>query len=330
MNTMRFPFLRRLLMAAATGFIFLYYSELMFWSKYDPVGMAPSRLGLTLLAYTIMAYLFLCLLSRFRARSVWALFLVGATFGWICEGVLVTTMYDDFPYQLSWTGLAWHDLITVMTGWYGVRRMLGQNRMRHLLALAVAIGIFYGLWAVFWWREENHRTPIFDFAVYVMGSSGFLIFSYWLYDYVKIVPFHSSSWEVGILSGLVLVYYFFGTLSIQPMSIYILPPLMAWVGMVLWRNRAVETGGSLLSSDTDPVPFQHYLSLLAIPVAAIFTYAFCYRMNLSLPTNLIVYWITTPLGFLMLALGSLMILRARPKPTPRRQFPFGDSSIVRK
>ena len=45
------PFVKRLALVFATGYILLFFSELAFWASYDPVGMAPPQFLLTWLRY---------------------------------------------------------------------------------------------------------------------------------------------------------------------------------------------------------------------------------------------------------------------------------------
>ena len=107
-NNMRV--LRNLLLTLTTGYILLFYSELVFWARPRPQDSLTGWLG-TWLAYSLAGYVFLAAVQYFHVRDLWSLFLCGALFGWLTEGVIVQTMYDAFPLQISWTGLAWHALL---------------------------------------------------------------------------------------------------------------------------------------------------------------------------------------------------------------------------
>lgn len=106
------PIVKQILGVLATGYILFFYSELVFWVRVQPVDTLPGRIS-AWLAYSLLAFVFLTILMRFRVRTVWALFLAGAVFGWMTEGIVVQTAYEDLPFSLSFTGLAWHALISV-------------------------------------------------------------------------------------------------------------------------------------------------------------------------------------------------------------------------
>ena len=58
------------------------------------------------------------------------------------EGIVVQTAYEDLPLSLSFTGLAWHALISVWVGWYAVRRALFSG-LKATLLLSAIIGFAY-------------------------------------------------------------------------------------------------------------------------------------------------------------------------------------------
>ena len=111
--------MRRLVVTLAAGYILVFYSESMFWARYRPGEDSVASYLVTWIVYSLSAFVFLSLVSLLRVRNIWALFLCGALFGWLTEGVIVQTMYDDFPLNISFTGLAWHALISIWVGWYG-------------------------------------------------------------------------------------------------------------------------------------------------------------------------------------------------------------------
>ena len=112
---------QRLAVVLATGYILFFYSERLFWSFPRP-GDTFADLLLTWVVYSLLAWVFLLLVRQCRIAAFPALFLAGAVFGWLAEGVVVDTMYGNkdnpFPASISFTGLAWHALISVGVGWY--------------------------------------------------------------------------------------------------------------------------------------------------------------------------------------------------------------------
>ncbi len=143
--------LRRLALAVVTGYIFIYFSELAFWARPLEGTTLPGALAL-LLPYSFAAYAFLVLVSTFRVRSLAAVFLAGALFGWLIEGVFVQTAYEQLPFSISFTGLAWHALLTVLAGWWALQWALRTGVWRALW-VSTLVGTVYGLWATSWWSE---------------------------------------------------------------------------------------------------------------------------------------------------------------------------------
>lgn len=94
--------LRRLCLAIVTGYIFVYYSEYAFWARPLANIRLPDALWL-LLTYSFAAYVFLTLAVTLRVRSFATIFVVGALFGWLVEGVFVQTMYSLLPFRVCLT-----------------------------------------------------------------------------------------------------------------------------------------------------------------------------------------------------------------------------------
>lgn len=74
--------MRRLAETLLNGYLLTFFSEWMFWSGKPPdadlwFGVIPQWL-----LYSLAAFLMLTAADYFRARSVWAVFLVGALYGW--------------------------------------------------------------------------------------------------------------------------------------------------------------------------------------------------------------------------------------------------------
>ncbi len=173
--------LKQILGILATGYILLYYSELMFWARVRPGDSLKDWVS-TWLLYSLLGYILLTLIARFRVSGIWALFLAGAVFGWLAEGLVVQTAYESLPLSISFTGLAWHALISVCAGWYAVRRAL-RSGLRPTLGWAAGIGLAYGFWAIAWWLEpDGGKATPYEFAIYSFSGSLLLVIAYWIHD----------------------------------------------------------------------------------------------------------------------------------------------------
>ncbi len=292
-------YIRPLILILSTGFIFFYFSELLFWSRVRP-GDSISGWLVTWAAYSLMAYIFLVLVQYFRVRSIWALFLAGAAFGWIAEGIVVQTTYESLPLSISFTGLAWHALITVWVGWYAVRNSLHSPDPKAALKISAAIGLCYGLWAISWWGEpEGGVSTIMEFAAFSSIATILVIFAYRLSDWSSTETFKPNRWLVIIFGGLALLYFIFVTIPAQPLAALILPVLLGMVYLGLRWNRQSEPENSMLESFNSSVPAWRYAGLLAIPVCAGVVYGLATMLDLNWQTNWVLYLITTPAGFIL-------------------------------
>ena len=302
--------IKPLLGVLATGYILFYYSELVFWARVQPTDTLPNWIS-TWLAYSLLALVFLTVVARFRVHTVWALFLAGALFGWMTEGIVVQTAYESLPLSLSFTGLAWHALISVWVGWYAMRRALFSG-LKMTLLVSFAIGIAYGLWAISWWVEpgETPSLPL-EFSRYAFISSLLLVFAYWLHD--RTVPvFFKPNRAVEVAAGILFLLYFaFVTVPAAPWAVAILPFLLLLVYLALRRNQQRESRTPLHQcfSRTDQ-PWRH-LGLLTLPFAAALVYAVAYAMVVRWPTNILLYLITTPTGFILFILSLFKVWRMK-------------------
>jgi len=319
-------FFQRLAVALCSGYIIVYYGEFVFWATPDRAGMDASGLLAVWLAYSVFAYPLLCVTSLFKVRNPWAVFLAGAFYGWFEEGIMVQTMYGSdagpFPASISFTGLAWHALIGIWTGWYLVRRVLAQNQYLRTLTLACAIGLFYGVWAIFWWNEPpppmkvlldaGQKDVLFvRFALFAFGTTVPLVSAHWLYNRLRLTEFKPSKVELWILGVVVLLYYAFVTVPAAPKALWVLPPLMGVTFWALSRNRRAETRADVIVAFSEKVKPLNYLLLFAIPLVAVAVYFVALANNARWPTNRIIYQITTPLGALLWLVSVAMCLRRK-------------------
>lgn len=319
-------FFKRMFLGLTTGYIIFYYGELVFWATPEREGMTLDSILLTWLVYSAMAYVFLCVVSVFKVRNVWAVFLAGAFYGWFEEGIVVQTMYGTsdgpFPMSISFTGLAWHALIGVLVGWYSVRKALAEGGFLKTCGLAGAIGLFYGYWGIWWWNEPPEAMKamldagqqdvlLIRFAIFALGTTAFLILAHWLYDRAMPFTFKPCQAELWFLAVATLLYYAFVTVPAAPRALWVLPPLMAVTLWALNQNRRVESRPDVISAFGGEVKPLRYLLLFFIPIVAVGIYFLALAAEARLHTNLVVYYVSSVLGALMWIASLVMLSRRR-------------------
>lgn len=315
-------FARRLSLALLTGYIFLYFGELVFWATPDREGMQVGPLIVTWMVYSVFGYVFLGVVSLFRVRNPWAVFLAGACFGWYEEGIFVQTTYGSpdtpFPMSISFTALAWHAWLDAFVGWYLVRRALAAGRLLHVIALALVIGLFFGYWSIFWWNEPPaamhallaaNRTDVLlvRFAMYAFTATGILIVSYALFNRLASCSFQPSRVEWSLLGFVTIAYYALITVPNAPRALWVLPPLLGITLIALECNRRVETRIDVISRDCRPVGLHRYLALLLIPGTAVAICFVALALDARVHSNWVVYYVSTAFGAVMW-LTSLAVL----------------------
>ena len=164
--------IRYIIAALALGLIAVWGSENFFWSAPPPDLTIEAWLG-TWAAYAAAAAVALSAVGLTRVAGLRAVFLGGALLGFVVEGVVVDEMYAAFPFQLVWTPLAWHALITGVCV-FGLGRAAAHWRLwRHLLALA-GLGLFGAVFASFW-PAERAAMPPGDVVFLYLAGAGFVV-----------------------------------------------------------------------------------------------------------------------------------------------------------
>ena len=295
--------LKSLLFVLSTGYIFVYFSEHLFWSRVRP-GDSPADWAETWIAYSLMAFVFIALVSYFRVKNIWALFLAGAAFGWMAEGIVAQTAYDMLPLSISFTGLAWHALITVWIGWFAMRKSLVSSNPWATLKLACVIGFVYGLWAISWWLEpDGGVSSVSEFSAFSFTATAFVILAYWLANWSSSESFVFNRLVIIFVSGIFALFFFIVTIPNIPLAAIILPALLGLVYLGLSRNRNNEREGSILDALSGRVSIWKYLSVLALPATSVLVYALAMSLGLQWHTNWVFYLVTTPLGFILLGIS---------------------------
>jgi len=288
----------RLTYTLLTAYILAFYSEWMFWSGRPPSETFILEAIPSWIAYAFITFLFLTAVTYYRVQSVWAVFLAGALYGWLLEGVLVQTMYDTFPINISFTGLAWHALFSVVFGWWWLPRRLRAGRG---LLPCLLFGVGLGLWSTGWWLEPDVAVAAPESVLLYNAVFGLLLVpAYVLWDRFDRAHFRPTRLEITGALLLLVVYFALVTVPTQPLALPVLPLLLAVVLWALWKHR---TRDSDIQPVSGKITYQRALPLLLIPLTASLVYMLVVAVGLSLPTLQILYGITMPLGFILLAVA---------------------------
>ena len=283
--------LRNALVYLATGYVLFFASERLFWSTFRP-GDHAGDFAVTWLAYSVLACVFLNVVSRLRATTTATVFLAGALYGWMTEGVLVGTLYGTegsapFPMSLVWTGLSWHALISVLVCWHFLGRALRKPAPWTALAWAVGVGLYWGAWAPFLWHETPPQVAtIHAFAIHATGCT-----LLWMLSYAILLRLSPDGFSPGLpglgLSLLVLAVFYVAqvkALGLRPLLV--LPALAGLIlGLLVWSRRH-QPGTADPNDGTDPTVARPVrglplLTLLATPVAAVALYSLQKTLHLN-------------------------------------------------
>lgn len=306
---------KRITMLLSTGYILMFFSEFVFYGEISPeAGATAPSLPESLMLwgiYAALGYLMLALIKGFRVRSVWALFLVGAAYGWLLEGVVVSTMYEDLPFQVHFTGIAWHAPLDVLVGWYLIQKLLRERSQFKTMVVASLLGLCWGLWVIWRWWEEGTPITLGNFALFTWSTTLLLIFAYWLLGKCQLAEFRSSKRALWILAGLLLLWFVLTVLPSYSFAILVLLPLLALIYLALRKNKCTEPSADLLSTLERQPRALNCACLLLTPLLATASYALCLALDLRIPINAILYVLSSILGIGMFIISVVKILRRR-------------------
>lgn len=292
-------FIKRLLLVLSLGYILYFFSERVFWSFWRPQETVVETISVFIL-YSLLAYLIILIIKFFNVKNIYSIFITGAIFGWLGEGLLTTTLYGiegiPFPLSISWTGLAWHALITFTLGFYLISFYINKNQKIKLVLLSIFMGLFWSLWAIFWKTENpSLNIPFESFLIHSLVSSLLFILSFIYFSKFIDKGFNPRLIEKIIVPILLIIYFILVIYSSNPSSLIILPILLVLSFLILYKNKKMEANNIFTNKTKNN--YLNYLILIIIPVIASASYYLIYNWNIVFKSNLIVYYITMPLGF---------------------------------
>ncbi len=303
-------FVKRFTYIFFSSYILLFFSEYFFLNEgptFELIStLKENPLGLFfilefILFYVFCAYAFFIAVDKFNVRNFWSIFLAASLFGWWTEGTIIPIIYMEFPLAIVWPSIGWHVLVDVMLGYIFVRKILNQNNYIKTTLLSSGLGLFWGVWATWFWSEGTKAIIPFNFMLFSFFSSVLLTFSYFMIDKIKLKELNISKTEI-----IIFIILSIALLLIQSISFGILPlitilPLTAIVLLTLKKNNKIETKPNIVQDLNGNVKTLNYLILFLIPVIASITYYFIYSYNLNLN-------ITNEIPPLLMILGLLMFI----------------------
>lgn len=306
-------FFRNLGLSLASGFVLCFFSERLFWSAFRP-GDSIGDLVVTWLAYSVLACLLINVVSRFRVHRAEQVFLAGAIYGWLAEGALVGTLYGTeasapFPVSIVCTGLSWHALISVLVGWHFLRRSFLEFRPWKALGWSAGIGLFWGLWGTFLWREAPPViVSIPAFATHAFVCTVLLMLSYAVMR--RLPPESSRPGWIGLGFSVLLlgVFYVQQVRSLGFLPLILLPVLVGGALLILRKARQVAPEPAS-GTRADPPAMRNLLCLLAIPITATSTYAIQYTTGFKGIPPIVIFAATAIVSLFVMAWALFRIRR---------------------
>jgi len=131
---------KQVLFLLLSSAILVFFSEKTFWY------IQGYKLAPIILYYLIPTFFFLWSLQNYSADNLFSLFLGGALFGFITEGVLTTTLYEDGYFHLmsiSYTSLGWHAIFSTTFGWYFLHKWLIKRDIKKIVRFSIVTWIIF-------------------------------------------------------------------------------------------------------------------------------------------------------------------------------------------
>ncbi len=276
------------------------WSESTFYGRWRP---DDSLLNLvwTVVGYGLVVQIVRFVASRWQVvasgRGAWRrVFLAGALYGWLVEGVLVTTVVDDLPLTIPNTGLSWHALFTVLLGWYWIPRWLEGPLARSVLPLVI-VGACVGAWASFWKFEEGALQSVPEYALFVGAvTAGYAAgLALWWGMRVRSCPGIPGT----VVASALLLALAVGHALERPITL-LGPALVALALVALLTTRPRVPDAALLHSALlptgGPAPFAALWRLAIIPAVAVPVFAVITAAPEAIPSGWPFFLISVPLG----------------------------------
>lgn len=282
------PLVCRLACISAVGAIMMYGSEILFWSV-PPANTTAQELALTWMAYSLCSAVFVGLLARFRVSDWRGLFLCGSIFGWLVEGVIVGEMYQEFPYQLIWTPLAWHALITAL-GMFWLVRVSAEWTVRAQIVFVAVMGLYFGLWALWWPIERQPMPGMVESVFYLIGLAAFPVAAQFVIDRWGWSLLDMTRAELGI-AAFALAGIWLTQVHAAPKWLHLTLPML--LALTLWMLERQPAGPPMKQRwvAVRASPVRHGLFMI-MPAITCLTACIGWSLGFAPPSNEAVFLLT--------------------------------------
>ena len=263
----------------------VFFSEKTFWyiQGYAIVALV--------LYYAVPVAACMWVINFFQVQRLSGVVLVGGLFGFLVEGILTPILYEggllDPVMPVYFVG--WHGLLSVVFGWYLIRKWLVEGNWKRLSLTSTLFGLFWGIWSLGYRLPESIQEfeayvqageswlpgawPVMDFAFFALIFSSMLMIAHWLLGRgIWRSKFSLKKWEIGVLVFVMVFIYAFQVFPIVPLGFLKLAFLIVLV--VIPLNSQKRRGGlpCILDSLSRQIRFSETLPLLVIPVTASLVY----------------------------------------------------------
>ncbi|WP_420644474.1 hypothetical protein [Candidatus Leptofilum sp.] len=257
--------------------VHVFFSEKMYWY---PQGYAIVEL---ILFYSVVVYACVWAVDSFCVQELPQVFLIAGLFAFLTEGVLTPVIFEAGllnPLMASYF-VGWHGLLSVVFGWYLVRKWLRFGQWQRLLLGCTLAGLLWGSWSITYWLPKTFadfaspgQWPIAEFGLHAFAFTLMLVGAHWLLGRGAWLPSFKPSRMERVLLGLILLF-FYGTLSFPaaPLGFIPLAVLVTAVCLPLYFHRRRTDAGSLLQSLSGKIQMRYLPILFVMPGLATAVYA---------------------------------------------------------
>ncbi len=281
-----------------SALVMLFFSEKMYWY------VQGYAIGEILILYSFGAYLVFWSIEYYKVNDFWSLFLSAMLYALLIEGIftaLIIVAGLAGPILTSYY-FGWHSLLSVVFGWYFLRKWLIEESTMKLLISSILTGVFWGLWSLGYWLPEIISSPEmqedpFDpgkwslerYSSVVLTFGLMLVLAHWLLgkDGFWLFSFRPSKLENLVMFGLI------GAMFLLQLVLWNLlaTPFVIMLGLVFYALRKHKQGVEFQASDpvengamvgeefqtlfgqlAGDVRFKHAFILVLIPIISIIVY----------------------------------------------------------